>query len=333
MSSVDTVILQHFLRAQGEYISGRELGETLKISRVSIWGHLDKFKKSGFRFEATRNRGYRLLEMPKTVHPDLFQAYLNVSNVPIHFVYFKTVDSTNTEVERQLSKGAHLPLLIVSSKMTEGRGRRGRRWEAQDLGNLYMSFGFSMNIPAHKMGLFTLWVAVSVCDYLHEGLGVEAQVKWPNDLVSRGRKFCGMLTEARIDSEYVRDVVLGIGTNVNTQLQKIPEPLHPYVTSLKEITGRAFNLNEVGVGLTEVILKAFEAFVSGDIKDDFVRLWDRYDALKGKSVRVERHGDTLEGVVLGVDENGRLMLLQSDQTHYLEAGDVSLQTKALKASV
>ena len=203
--------------------------EQLGISRPAIHAKLEKLREQGFIFEAVRNRGYRLTQEPEVLHPALLRYYLQDAAAELDVLYFPVIDSTNSEAERQISYGRNSPFAIASSCQTKGRGRLGRDWYSASADNLYLSVLFEPNIPPQQLQHFTLWAGITICRALQPFTPkAKLQIKWPNDLHCDGRKFAGMLTEAKMDSDSLRSIVFGIGINLNSNPSKFPKELRKH---------------------------------------------------------------------------------------------------------
>jgi BirA family transcriptional regulator, biotin operon repressor / biotin---[acetyl-CoA-carboxylase] ligase len=324
MSDLDAVILKELLDARGEYVSGEAIAAKLDISRVSIWGRLEKLREKGFEFEAVRNKGYRIISEPPWIHTQLLDAYLLLKKISIPVIHYETIDSTNNEAERRLAQGSETPLVVISNLQTKGRGRLGREWCSKSSENLYMSFAFRPNLLPEKMKKFTLWIGLCVCNYLNEKSDIKAEIKWPNDIICMKRKLAGMLTEARIDSDHTRDLIFGIGLNVNNAKESWPDELKDIAISLAEASGKTWNMCELASGLIKVVNEAYETFISGDYQSRFIELWNRYDYLVGKNVYADCHGKIITGIAMGINEDGALIIRDEERNEKIfQAGDVS----------
>ena len=162
------------------------------------------------------------------------------------------------------------------------------------------------------MQTFTLWMGLSTCLAINEQCGVALKVKWPNDLHWQGKKVAGMLTEARSDSEMLRDLVFGIGLNVNGVTDEYPPEVRRVASSLREATGRAFDLNAAAAKLIVALQKACDAFLEDRWRDVFREQWPLHDALVGRTVTVSQADADISGEYLGIDETGTLILRLAD---------------------
>lgn len=323
--SLDIALLTKLLDSPNTFISGSQLALELGISRVSVWGHLDALRNQGFDFEAVRNRGYTLKKLPKKLNPTLIQAYLNLLSCSTPLIFEEELDSTQNEAERQLALSAKTPFVVIARKMTAGRGRLGRKWTAPDNGNLYSSFAFKPNLPPARMQHFSLWIALNICDLLNTQYSFPVRLKWPNDLHLEGKKMSGFLAEARIDADHTRDLVLGIGLNINADITKFPLDLQPKVTSLYQYIGKKLDINSITAKFINTVTQSYNEFINTPIKDKFNELWNKYDLLTGKTIDAFQNNKKLTGTAKGIDSNGNLLLELSDKSIMaLHSAEVSL---------
>jgi BirA family biotin operon repressor/biotin-[acetyl-CoA-carboxylase] ligase len=322
----DVVIVRELLSAGEGFVSGSLLAEQLGVSRVAVWAQMEKLRTHGFTVEAVRRRGYRLIEQPSGLDELLLRASLDHRGNRPAVYFFDSVDSTNSEAERLLAGGAETPFVVITKKQEKGRGRLGRRWESDDVGNLYASFAFRPQLQPARMQDFTLWMGVNVCEALANVCRLDVGVKWPNDILHNGRKLGGMLTEARIDSDRTRDVVFGLGLNINSQRNDWPDAIKTQTTSVAEALGRKVDVNQVATTIISRVFKAYESFIEETHRERFTQLWKRFDLLNGRRIAV-RFGDVrVEGIVEGLDRSGALQLRdQRGIVHRCLAGDVTIE--------
>ncbi len=325
MVQTEISILRALLGGESAPVSGARIARQLGISRVAVWLQLQKLTKQGFVFAAARSRGYRLVRTPAQLHPGLVAAYLSGRPRPPHLVCLETVDSTNSEAERQLAAGGPVPLVILARAQTAGRARRGRAWHSPAAGNLYSTFVFRPRLEPARLQDFTLWMGLNVCELISNFCAVDPGLKWPNDLLLGGRKAGGMLTEARVDADQIHDLVFGLGLNLNGRPADLPRELQATATTLAAATGAPVDLNRFAAALIGRVLGAYGEFVDGEYRDKFAALWKRYDVLRGRPVSVVQGTRTVAGTVTGIDDEGSLIVrLPSGRTERFRAGEVTL---------
>ena len=325
----ETVILTELIAAEPEFVSGSALAKKLGISRVAIWQYMEKLREQGFAFEAVRARGYRLTARPTGLSASLVQAYRRDRAGDFPLQLLAEVDSTNDEAARQLASGKTAPFAIIAQRQTKGRGRFGRAWHSEDNGNLYASFAFRPNLEPARMQMFTLWMGANVCELVANFCRTQPGLKWPNDLLFDGRKAGGMLTEARMDADQIRDLVFGLGLNVNAPADGWPAELADRAVSLAEHTRHPLDLNKFTAALIGRVLQAYDRFVDGSYSKTFADLWNRYDVLRDRPVAVLTPTQRVAGIAVGIDDEGSFVVrTDKGRTERFRAGEVTLEKPA-----
>lgn len=320
-------ILRALLAEPGAFVSGSVLAEQLDISRPAIHGKLEKLRDQGFEVEAIRNKGYRLVKEPEVLHAGLLRHYTEQAGSSMDALYFPAIDSTNSEAERQLSFGRKSPFAIASSCQIKGRGRLGRDWHSATADNLYLTVVFEPNIPPQALQHFTLWAGIHICRAL-QSLVPKAplKIKWPNDLHCGGRKFAGMLTEAKMDADSLRSIIFGIGLNVNSNPAKYPKEIRKTATSLYAVHGEELALNQIAATVITATKSAYDACILGEGSENIVDAWTPLSSLNGQNVTAIMNGKEVTGIASGIDETGALLLQSSDGSmQAIRAGDVTLK--------
>jgi len=325
MDSTESHILRELLASDGEYVSGAALARKLGISRVAIWQHMENLRSHGFTFQAVRARGYRLISKPDGMDASLVRAYLPLRNRRLTLTLLDTVDSTNDEATRELANGRAAPFVILSREQSQGRGRLGRRWLSQSNGNLYMSFAFRPHVAPARMPIFTLWMGANLCELIANFCRASPELKWPNDILFGGLKAGGMLTEARIDADEIRDLVFGLGLNLHKPEAGWPSELRTRATSLDAHAAAPIDVNKFAAAVIGRVLLAYERFVEGLPAGELADIWNRHDALRGKQIAASTGTSTISGKAAGIDEEGALLVrTDSGRIERLRAGEVTL---------
>jgi BirA family biotin operon repressor/biotin-[acetyl-CoA-carboxylase] ligase len=326
VNSPEFIILCELLDHDPTFVSGTTLAQKLGMSRVGVWMHMEKLRAQGFEFEAMRNHGYRILRAPDGLNPMLVQAFLRPRRPPVDLLWLEDTDSTNAEAERQLAAARPTPFVVVARQQSLGRGRFGRVWHSAGNGNFYSSFAFRPRLEPVRMTTFTLWMGASLCDLVANFCQIKPGLKWPNDLYFDGRKFGGMLTEARVDADQIRDLVFGLGMNVNQPPESMPASLVRHATSLSACTGRPVDLNRLAAAIVGRVYSAYEQFVDDGHRDAFANLWNRYDLLRGKTVTLLHGTRKVTGIAGGIDDEGCLLIRgDNGRPQRFAAGEVTLE--------
>lgn len=326
MSNAEVLILKELLSAQGDFVSGNRLADSLGISRVAIWSHMEKLRAQGFDFEAIRSKGYRLTQKPDSLNEALIVASLPRAATNLKIILYDEIDSTNSEAERLLANGETDPFLVLAKCQTQGRGRLGREWHSPDNGNLYASFAFRPEVSPARLSSFTLWMGINICECINAFFRLQSNIKWPNDILISGKKVAGILTEARMDADRTRDLVLGIGLNVNGSGDEWPDELQAIATSIRQETGSMQDANRFTAALAGRIMLAYDQFVSDTFRGRFKEKWAAYDALEGRNVSLFQGSAKIEGKACGIDSHGALVLERPDGSRIqIRAGEVTLE--------
>lgn len=267
---------------------------------------------------------------PETFRGDVCQLKLELRTVNITILSFDTIDSTNTEALRQARLGVQEGLCVVARQQTAGRGRHGRPWVSEKDAGLYFSIVLRPKMETQYLPLVTLMAAVAVHDALAE-FGIEADIKWVNDLLVREKKICGILAETT-DTNDGLAVVVGIGINLKSS--NFPPEIADTATSAADETDQKVTFEELSAALTRYISYFYSMVSEEDGPERIVYEWRRRSSyFSGKRVRVVMEGETVYGITDGLEPNGALRLRKEDgQVLVVQAGDVErLRADAFEA--
>lgn len=220
------------------------------------------------------------------------------------------IGSTNDEALRLAKEGAAHGTVVIADRQTSGRGRRGRSWASPPGVSAYLSVILRPGLPPHRAPELVSVVAVAAAETLRNA-GVEARIKWPNDIEIGGRKVAGILTELSADASRINFVVVGLGLNVNATPADLPEELREIATSLRIELGQEVSRPRVVASL----LAHLESWLDVHAAGGFAPIRERYRELSatlGRRVRLIEPDKELEGVAEDVDEAGALLLRRDD---------------------
>lgn len=302
----------NILRAHGEVISGEAISAELKISRVSVWKHIQKLKELEYEIESTPN-GYRLIHSPDALFPWEF----GERSSRIHF--FSEIPSTMDTARDLARKGSPDFTVVIAQRQTKGRGRLTRSWISDD-GGLYFSIILRPSIPPVLSYRVNFAASLCLTKILRRMFKINALVKWPNDILVDGGKICGMLSELEAETDRVSFINLGIGLNVNND----PAPKEQKAASLKRILGQQVERRLI---LSE-FLDEFEAMIGGIAEENVIPEWKKYTGTLNQPVRVVTLHDTFEGIARDVEDDGGLILeLEGGKTRKVLYGDCFHRTR------
>ena len=310
------------LLSDGRFHSGEELGSLLGISRGAIWKHLQRIEAEyGVELHRVPGKGYRIAEAISVLDADRIKTNLLVYGWYLHFL--ETVDSTNAEAFRLLRSGVPAPFLVLAEAQTEGRGRRGRRWESPAAQNIYLTLALRVDNGPRALSGLSLVIGLAVRQALQRfGVG-DCKVKWPNDVYANQRKIAGILLELIGDPADVCHVVIGVGINVN--MYRCGSSVDQPWTSVKEQLGRLADRNE----LAGCVIDSLHSYTGRHAVEGFGPLrgeWESENIWQGKRCLLSTGSLDVRGLVLGVDDYGALRLaIEGEGERCFSGGELSLR--------
>jgi len=315
--------IRTILMERGGFVSGQELSELLGVSRTAIWKAIRQLEESGYEIEAVRNKGYRLVSEPDLLTTEAIASKLSTEWAGQEILSFDEIDSTNNEVKRRAEAGAGHGLLAVSEVQTAGRGRMGRPWSSPAGSGIWMSLLLRPALSPIQASGLTLVMALAVREAIMAMTGADCGIKWPNDIVSEGKKVCGILTEMSAEPDRINHVVIGVGINVTDD--SFPEEIRDRAISVWQICGQKIRRAE----LIAEILKRFEHFYDLYLQNgNMSALLEEYNAAlinRGRKVRVLDPAGEYEAVAEGINASGGLIVEKDGQRKEIISGEVSVR--------
>lgn len=316
-------ILAALSQASG-YVSGQELCEQLQVSRTAVWKVINQLRDEGYVIESVPRRGYRILTRPDKITAEEVISRLETKWAGKTVCYYRTIDSTNNEARRLAENKAPEGTLVVAEEQNSGKGRRGRSWMTTAGSAIAMSLILRPDIAPANASMLTLVMGLAVAQACRSFCGVEAKIKWPNDIAADGRKICGILTEMSSEIDYINYLVIGAG--INTNVRDFPSELSDRAVSLHELMGE----KPERAGLIAECMKQFEKYYECFLKtQDMGALLEEYNSFLaeiGGAVRVLEPGNEYSGISEGINERGELLVRREDGTvTEVYAGEVSVR--------
>lgn len=235
---------------------------------------------------------------------------------------FDSLPSTNLEAAQRAIEGALEGLCVVAGEQTAGRGRLEREWVSPKGAGLYFSIVLRPRFEQSTWALLSLMAAVAVHEALHDSCGLEADIKWPNDVLADEKKLCGILAET-VETSHGRAVVIGIGINLTDHA--FPANLERIATSVEAATGKTPDIEVVLDALLGSLGKCYQALQGPNGAGEIVREWSRRSTFAvGKLIRVTSGDEIIDGSSRGLEPDGALRVETLDgEMRTLRAGDVS----------
>jgi BirA family biotin operon repressor/biotin-[acetyl-CoA-carboxylase] ligase len=307
------------------FISGEDLARKCGISRTMVWKHIKSLEREGFGIEAVPSQGYKITTKPDILRPSDIKPGLRTTVIGKKIQFLSEVASTNTLAMEMAADGTPEGTVVIAETQTGGKGRLGRKWISPK-GNLYLSVVLRPNIPMHKAPLVTLIGAVAVVSAIRTTCGLEAGIKWPNDILISGKKIGGLLTEMSAEQDRIRHIVLGIGVDVNMEMVELPPEVRSLTTTLAAEVGAKINR----IALLQRVLRDLEHWYQKFLKndEDVLEAWKKLNVTVGNRITVSGAGEALDGLAQGIDRDGRLIVRLDDGTiRMVAAGDVTIVKK------
>ena len=319
------------LRNNGdEPVSGEELSRQLEVSRTAIWKHIQTLKNEGYEIESVPKRGYILKEAPNRLFPQEIASRLQTKWLGHSICYRDSVDSTNNLGKALANSGCENGLLVVAEEQVGGKGRLSRGWISPYAKGIWFSLVLKPPFLPQEASKCTLLAAVAVVKAINSLDGVNAAIKWPNDILLLGRKLVGILTEMNAEFGHINYVVIGIGINTNAVADDYPEAVKPLAVSVADAAKEPF----IRADLLCAILKNMEDLYETALEKGFSPVldeWRQYSCTLGQQVKVIAPDCTYFGKALDIDEDGLLIVRKEDGSlEKVVAGDVSIRPAAAK---
>ncbi len=319
--SINQLILTALEECQG-YASGEDLSRQLGLSRAAIWKRIQVLRGYGYRIAAKPHLGYALVKRPDRLSSQEIERDLKVSRVAREFRTYEEVTSTNDLAYEMALRGAREGVVVIAEAQRRGRGRMGRLWFSPQGKNLYLSVILRPSIVPRLVPLLTYVGVISTLEALSASFALEAQVKWPNDVLVGGKKLAGLLNEVKAETDRVDFVVLGFGVNLNMEKELLPEDLRENTTSVMRELGHRVSRVDFTRCLLEKIDFWYDAFLSRGV-ELIIQKWESVAHIRGKRLAVESFGDLYRGVAEGLDRDGALILrTERNKRVRIVAGDV-----------
>lgn len=328
MSAAEEIL--ELLENAGGPVSGEEIAGKLGVSRNTVWKAVNRLKEQGYEIQAATNRGYCLISHRNALTPQSVRHLLEGSARRCAIDVRDSVTSTNTVVKGLAEQGGAEGMVLIAHQQTQGKGRLGRSFYSPKGTGLYLSVLLRPRFPAEEALSITTAAAVAVAQAVDAVTGKYAQIKWVNDVYLAGWKVCGILTEAAVDFESggLQYAVLGIGVNLR-------EPEGGFAPELAEVAGALFQ-GEVPAGartrLAAEILNRFFGIYDSLPARDFMDSYRERSLLTGVEVTYTQGDKTGEALVLGVDQQARLLVrLPDGAQRAFSAGEVQIKKDFLAA--
>ena len=310
-------------------ISGTKLAQEIGTTRSEVWRLVEQLRALGVEIAGHPSSGYQLTAVPDLLLPEMLEALLrgtifgHPSGERIHHYY--RAGSTNTLAMEAAANGAPEGSVFLAEQQTAGRGRGSNEWHSAQSTGIYCSVILRPGLPPSDVLALSLAAGLAVQSAIRDiDPHILPDLKWPNDVLIYGKKFCGILTEMSAEATRVRYIVVGIGVNVNQS--DFPGELEKIATSLKMASGTEWSRVELCAALLKSLDREYQNLRANP--EGLAEILSRFEAgsssARGRSVRIEENGG-FEGITEGLDSRGFLRVRTRDGLRTVYSGTVKLK--------
>ncbi len=318
-------VLAALKERKGEWVSGEALSEILKVSRTTVWKQVKTLLAEGYEIESSPKKGYRISKPADLLSPEeVCHGLATEVFGQKDYFYYRELDSTNNRARILASEGYPEGTVVVAEMQTAGRGRRGRSWYSPANQGIYVSVILRPVLPLKEISRVSLVTAAAVAETLELELKLNPRIKWPNDILIDNKKIAGILSEAVTDMDGIEYIVVGIGLNINNQIQDFPTDFRTAATSALAEHDQPDSRIKVLQGLLLQLESYYKQLMAGNFA---------YTLEKAKSISMvigqEVRLDTVNGFTVGqavdIDDNGFLLVRdQEGAIHTIMSGEISI---------
>ena len=307
-----------------EYLSGQDLSDVLRISRVAIWKHIKKIQELGYVVESKQKLGYKLISNSNLLLPWEITNGLKTKTIGQQAYYFDSLESTQNQALKMADNPTNNGSVIIAEKQTGGKGRSGRKWVSPK-GGIWLSLILYPKFDISITTLFPIASSLALSKSIEQVFKISPELKWPNDLTIKSKKIAGMLVDVSLESNKIEKLVLGVGINFDVDVKSIEKKLKNTsnfygVASLgdykKDVKAPYF----VQVFFIE-LEKIYESLNKKDIKK-IISEWTKRSSTIGKEVEIETVNGKIKGKAIKIDEDGALVINSNNKITKIIAGDV-----------
>lgn len=317
-------VLQFLKAHKEEYLSGEDLSEVLKISRVAIWKHIKKIQNLGYKIESKQNLGYKLIDITDLALPWEITDGLKTKAIGKKIYYFDSIGSTQAFASNMASDPLESGSVIMAGVQTAGKGRLGRKWVSPK-GGIWLSVILRPEFDVSKITLVPLAASVALASSIQKALGVKTELRWPNDVTSNGKKVAGMIIDATIESSKIESIVLGIGINYKVS----PSEIERKIASSGNFYGVATLIRDNNAPkpakFIQLFLEELERILeslNGGRTQSIITQWTKRSSTIGKHVSISTQDGKVSGTAVKIDSDGGLIVKHGKDHTKIAVGDI-----------
>ena len=312
-----------FLKAhRSEFLSGQDMSDILKISRVAVWKDIKKIRSLGYKIESKQNIGYRLVDSSKLPLPWEIKEDLNTEFLGNRIYYFNTIDTTQNFAMNIASKKNEDGSVVISKKQTGGKGRMNRKWKSP-IGGIWMSIIIHPKFDVRYATLVPIATSLAICIAIEKILKINTKLKWPNDVTVKGEKVAGVLINASMISNQIENMVLGIGINFKINPNELKNSIKktPNFYGVATLVKKNQNMSPLVKQFLYELENVLQLINSGQIKK-IINGWTKRSSTIGRNVSIITNEGRISGKAIRIDNEGGLIISKGKKTDRVLVGDV-----------
>ena len=313
-----------FLKAhESEFLSGQDMSDILKISRVAVWKDIKKIRLLGYKIESKQNLGYRLIDSSELLLPWEITQNLNTKFLGKRVYYFDSTDSTQNFAMEIASNDKENGTVVISKKQTGGRGRMKRKWKSPT-GGIWMSIIIHPKFDVSYTTLVPIATSLALCMAIEKILKIKPELKWPNDVTLKGKKVAGVLVDTSIISNEIENMVLGIGINFKIKPHELASTIKKTpnfygVATLVKKNERALPLVHQFLYELENVFQLINSRRIRKIKNE----WTKRSSTIGRNVSIITSEGNVNGKAVKIDSDGALIISNGKKAERILVGDIT----------
>ncbi len=311
-------ILLYLLQNQNIYVSGEDIASNFSISRTAVWKHIERARKLGFEIESNNNKGYLIKKIPEDkIIPEVVE-YFYQGKLPFEMIVLDSVDSTNNYAKKIVIDGRVDDFIVTADSQLNGKGRLSRKWESEQGKDLTFSLNLLLNRTINEFYQYTITAALSVFEVLSDILRsnpIDIRIKWPNDIYVNRKKICGILSEMITEGLLIKNIVIGIGVNINSN------PALTSAISIKNILNTGTDKNLI---FSLIIKKLYENLLfvkNNDFNNVFLR-WKTNLGWLGEEIKLDLGDEIITGILKDINSDGAVIISNNGFDRVFYTGDL-----------
>ena len=315
-------ILSFLKSHKSEFLSGQDMSDVLKISRVAVWKDIKKIRSLGYKIESKQNLGYRLVDTTKLLLPWEVMQNLDTKFLGKKVYYFNTIDTTQNFAMEIVTKNNTNGTIIIAKKQTGGRGRVKRKWKSP-VGGIWMSIIIHPKFGVSFTTLVPIAISLALCVAIEKTLKIKPELKWPNDVTLKGKKVAGVLVDASIVSNEIEYMIIGVGINFKIKATELANAIKktPNFYGITTLVKKDENSLPLLHQFLYELENVFQMIDSMHIKK-IVNQWTKRSSTIGRNVSIVTGNGRINGKAVKIDNDGALIISKGKMFKKILAGDI-----------